>query len=132
MTTCMKRITIKTKSKEEIIDITSKIESLVPKKFTGLCHVYVRHATAAILINENWDKHILQDIIECLEKLIPQGVWRHDKVDGNGAAHIKAAIIGPGEIIPVEEGKLLLGKWQGIGLVELDGPRDREIIISFQ
>ncbi|OYT32484.1 YjbQ family protein [Candidatus Woesearchaeota archaeon] len=126
----MKTITIRTIKKEEIIDITDKVEEQIPKDFSGICNVFVRHATAAIIINENYDPNLCEDIINCLDKLIPQGIWKHDKIDKNGAAHIKAAILGPGENIPVEKGKLKLGRWQGIGLAELDGPREREIIIN--
>ena len=126
----MKKIIIKTNKKEGIIDITEKVKSLIPKNFSGMCNVFVKHATAAIIINENYDLNLCQDILNCLDKLIPQGVWKHDKIDGNGAAHIKAAILGPSENIPVENGKLMLGRWQGIGLVELDGVRKREINVS--
>jgi len=107
------------------------VEKLVPKGFTGLCNVFVKHATAAILINENWDPHLPGDIINCLDKLIPDGVWKHDQVDNNGAAHLKSAMVGPQETIPVQEGKLLLGRWQGIGLAEFDGPREREMVVTF-
>jgi len=96
----MKTFKIQTTKKEELVDITDKIKMLVPKDFTGLCNVFVKHATAAIAINENWDPHIPGDIFNCLDKLIPQGVWQHDQVDGNGAAHLKSAIMGPQETIP--------------------------------
>ena len=127
----MQTLTVASTKKEDIIDITAQIEKTVPAQFTGICNIYTRHATAAIVINENWDPSVLKDILTCLDKLIPQGEWTHDKVDGNGAAHIKSAILGPGETLPVKNGKLLLGKWQGIGLVELDGPREREIVVTF-
>ena len=124
-------IRIKTTKKQEIIDITEKVAELAPKNFSGLCNVFTRHATAGILINENWDPHLPDDIITCLDKLIPHGIWKHDQVDNNGAAHLKSAIIGPQETIPVKDGKLLLGRWQGIGLAEFDGPREREIVVTF-
>ena len=127
----MEKITIKTRKKEDVIELTDKIQGLVPEKFNGICNVYVRHATAAIIVNENYDPALCQDILDCLDKLIPQGIWRHDKIDNNGAAHIKATILGPSETIPVKDGKLLLGRWQGIALVEIDGPKEREIIVSF-
>ena len=65
-----------------------------------------------------------------LEGLFPEGVWEHDKVDDNGAAHLKAAFLGPSETVPVRQGQLLLGTWQGIALVECDGPREREVIVD--
>ncbi len=127
----MEKISIKTSKREELIDLTDEVKDLVENDFTGFCNIYVRHATAAIIINENYDPALCQDILDCLNKLIPQGIWQHDKIDNNGAAHIKAAILGPSESIPVKNGKLLLGTWQGIALVELDGPKQREIIVSF-
>ena len=127
----MEKIVIKTGKKEDVIDLTDKVKKSIPEKFSGICNIYIRHATAAIIINENYDPALCEDILDCLDKLIPQGVWRHDKIDNNGAAHIKAAILGPSENIPVKNGKLMLGRWQGIALVELDGPKQREIIISF-
>lgn len=62
-------------------------------------------------------------------KLIPEGIWRHDRIDGNAAAHIKAAILGPSETVPVKQGRLMLGAWQSIMLMEFDGPRDRRVIV---
>jgi secondary thiamine-phosphate synthase enzyme len=70
------------------------------------------------------------DVLDLLDRLIPAGVWRHDKVDGNAASHIQATILGPSETIPVRGGKLLLGTWQAVMLVELDGPRDRRIVVT--
>ena len=98
----------------------------------GLCCVYVPHATAAIIVNENDDPHICEDLLDVLNKLIPEGVWRHDKVDHNGAAHLKASILGPSETIPIQRGRLALGTWQAIMLVELDGPRDRRVLVTIQ
>jgi secondary thiamine-phosphate synthase enzyme len=123
-----KELYIQTSQKQEIIDITSKIEKLIDIK-NGTCLVYVPHATAAIMINESYDPNIMIDIIDSLNSLIPQGKWRHDAVDNNGAAHIKAGIIGPSEQIPIINGKLGLGQWQGLMLCDFDGPRKRKIII---
>ena len=122
---------VRTKRKQDLIDITDSVRKFVPKNFSGLCSVFVRHATAAILINENWDEYLKEDITDCMNKLVPEGVWKHDKIDGNGAAHIKAAIIGPSEIVPVKDGELLLGTWQGIGLAEFDGPKERKVVVTF-
>jgi secondary thiamine-phosphate synthase enzyme len=84
------------------------------------------HATAAIVINENADPNIGLDLLDALEKMAPAGAgWRHDRVDNNAHAHIQASVLGPQETIPVDNGDLLLGTWQGILLVELDGPRPR-------
>ena len=85
---------------------------------------------AAIVIHENDDPNLCTDLLDALNKLIPEGVWRHDRVDGNGAAHLKAAMLGPGETIPVRGGRLQLGTWQAIMLVDLDGPRQRRVIVT--
>jgi secondary thiamine-phosphate synthase enzyme len=123
-----KEIYIETKQNQEIIDITSKIEKLIDIK-EGTCLVYVPHATAAIMINESADPNIMTDIIDSLNTLIPQGQWKHDAIDNNGAAHIKAGIIGPSENIPIINRKLGLGRWQGVMLCDFDGPRKRKIIV---
>src|SRR3989344_7913745 len=125
--------TISTSKKQELIDITSKVNSIIKKSKieNGLCNVFTAHATAAIIINENWDPNICLDLLDSLNKLIPSGIWRHDKVDGNADSHIKAAILGPQETIPINNGKLELGRWQSVMMAELDGPRnDRKIIVT--
>ena len=123
---------LRTKKREEIIDITSQVEKAVKKSGIkeGLCLLYVPHATAAITINENYDPAVCSDFLEALRKIAPKGIWKHDKVDNNGDSHIKAAIIGPSEVIPIKKSKLQLGTWQGIMFCEFDGPRERKIIIE--
>jgi secondary thiamine-phosphate synthase enzyme len=126
-----KEIIISSSKKNEIIDITNEVEKVVSesKVKDGLCNVYVPHATAAVIINENYDPNVMVDILESLSDLIPEGKWRHDSVDGNAAAHIKSAIIGPSENIPIKNGKLQLGTWQSLCFSEFDGPRSNRIII---
>jgi len=123
---------IRSHRKYEMLDITERVAEIVrqSKMAEGICSVYVTHATAAIVINENYDPNVCEDVLDALGKLIPEGVWRHDRVDNNAAAHIKSAILGPGETIPVRDGKLVLGTWQAIMLVELDGPRDRRVVVT--
>jgi len=126
-------ILLSTSKNQELIDITGKINSIIKnsKIKNGLCNVFAAHATAAIIINENYDPNICIDLIDALDKLVPKGVWRHDKIDGNADAHIKAAILGPSETIPINNGKLELGRWQSLMFFELDGPRnDRKIILT--
>ncbi|MCH8004414.1 MAG: YjbQ family protein [Nanoarchaeota archaeon] len=126
-------ITISTSKKQELIDITEEVNSIVKKSKIkeGLCNIFAMHATAAIIINENADPDICLDTIDALNNLIKEGVWRHDKLDGNAASHIKSTILGPSETIPIKNGELQLGTWQAISLVELDGPRsNRKIIVS--
>lgn len=124
---------ISTSKKQELIDITGKINSIIKKSKikNGVCNVFAAHATAAIIINENYDPNICLDLLDALNKLIPAGVWRHDRIDGNADAHIKAAILGPSETIPVKNWELSLGKWQAIQFCELDGPRqNRKIMVT--
>jgi secondary thiamine-phosphate synthase enzyme len=83
------------------------------------------------MIQENWDPNITTDIINALSTLIPKGRWLHDRVDGNADAHIKAGIIGPSLTIPMENGKLLLSRWQNVFFCDFDGPREkRELIVT--
>lgn len=124
--------TVETKERDEIIDITGEVERIVSKHKIkdGICLVYVPHATAALTVNENADPGIAVDFLTALDRSIPQGIWKHDRIDNNGASHIKAAIIGPDVMIPVKNSKLILGTWQGIMLCEFDGPRQRRIIVE--
>jgi len=125
------KIIVSTNKKQDLIDITERVNDLVRKSGVeeGVCVVFVRHATAALIINENYDPHICIDFLNALNKAFPEHAgYLHDKVDNNAAAHIKAAILGPGETIIIEKGKLKLGTWQALMLVELDGPRsNREV-----
>ena len=126
-------IFLSTSKKQELIDISDKINSIIKKSKikNGLCNIFAAHATAAIIINENYDPNICLDLIDALDKLIPSGIWRHDKIDGNADAHIKSAILGPSETIPIKNGELQLGKWQALQFCEFDGPRqDRKIIVT--
>ena len=126
-------IFLSTSKKQELIDITDKINSIIKKSKikNGICSVFAAHATAAIIINENYDPNICLDLIDALDKLIPRGIWRHDRIDGNADSHIKSAMLGPSETIPVKDGKMDLGRWQALQFCELDGPRqDRKIIVT--
>jgi secondary thiamine-phosphate synthase enzyme len=126
-----KTISIATRAREELVDITAKVADVVRESGVrqGLCSVYAQGATAAIMIQENWDESVPADAVNLLRKLVPRGVWQHDEQDGNGDAHLKAGLIGPSETIPVIEGKLALSTWQGIFFCEFDGPRSERRIV---
>jgi len=128
----MLEIKIRTGKTQEMVDITSQVAEVVRDAgvASGICVVYVPHATAAVVINENADPNVCQDILEAMGRLVPEGAWRHDRVDNNAAAHIKATILGPSETVPVQAGNLQLGTWQSLMLVEFDGPRDRTVIVE--
>ena len=130
----MTELRIRTATKRDLVDITADVAAVVAKSklSEGLCNVYVAHATAAIIVNENDDPNVCVDLLDALDRLVPAGIWRHDRVDGNAASHIQAAILGPGETIPVHEGRLCLGRWQAIMLAELDGPRERRILVTLR
>ena len=117
-------ITISSSKKQEMIDITEKVNELVKNEKKGVCNVYITHATAAIVINENYDPNVCTDILNALNKAFPDHAgYLHDRIDNNAGAHIKATILGPSETIPIENGKLKLGTWQALMMVELDGPK---------
>lgn len=128
-----KVLTIKTQTREGLYDITEEVKAAVAESRVeqGTVSVYVQGSTAAIMIQENWDDSVQRDVINLLGKLIPRGVWEHDRQDGNGDAHLKAGIVGPGEIVPIVKGKIGLSTWQNIFLCEFDGPREiRNIIVT--
>jgi len=127
-------LTLRTRTRLEVVDLTDRVAEVVARSRVaeGTCTVFVRHATAAIVINENADPGFRADLLRALDTLFPDGVWEHDKIDDNGAAHLKAAVLGPSESVPVRDGRLLLGTWQGIALVECDGPRTREVIVDIR
>lgn len=122
----IREIKISTKAKYDIVDIQKQVEDIVKesKVKDGLCNVFVAHATAAVIINENDDPNVCDDILDALAQIIREGKWRHDNIDNNAAAHIKSAIIGPSQTIPVKDGKLAMGRWQSIMIADFDGPRD--------
>ena len=133
MTVFIKKIIIKTDSHQGLYDITAAVKNVLAesKATAGICNVYVRGATAAIMIQENWDQSVQNDVVALLTKLIPAGVWEHDAQDGNGDSHLKSGLIGPSETIPVVEGQLALSTWQNIFVCEFDGPRERrEIVVT--
>jgi secondary thiamine-phosphate synthase enzyme len=124
-------IRVRTESREELVDITNQIDEVLKNSGVdnGLVMLYVQGATAAMMIQENWDDSVQTDVVNLLRKLIPRGVWLHDQQDGNGDAHLKAGLVGPSEIIPVIDGKLGLSQWQNVFLCEFDGPRSERRVV---
>ena len=126
-------IQISTDKQNGLFDITKQVERVVTENKVkhGIVNIYAQGATAAIMIQENWDNSVQNDVVHLLKKLIPSGVWEHDAQDNNGDAHLKAGLVGPSETIPIIDGKLGLSNWQNIFLCEFDGPRaKRNIVIS--
>jgi len=126
-------INIKTDKENGLFDITVQVAEIVSQSgiSDGLVSVYAQGATSAIMIQENWDNSVQNDVVNLLKKLVPKGVWQHDLQDGNGDAHLKAGLVGPGEVIPLIMGKLGLSRWQNIFFCEFDGPRsERKIVVN--
>lgn len=127
----MQQLTVKTKKNIEFIDITSKVKSIVKKSGVsrGFCVVYVPHTTAALTVNECADINVQVDMLRKLNELVPlDDGYRH--VEGNSAAHIKTSLLGASETFLVENGNVILGRWQGIFFCEFDGPRERKVLVS--
>lgn len=126
-------ITLKTTQHEELVDITESVRTILAASLVqnGIVQVYAQGATAAIMIQENWDDSVQLDVVNFLRTLIPAGVWLHDAQDGNGDAHLKAGLVGPSETVPVIDGQLGLSRWQNIFFCEFDGPRaERRVVCT--
>jgi len=124
----MKVFQVKTSARSAAVDVTDEVQRAVSdmKLVKGLCFVYVPHTTAGITINEGADPHVMEDVLNTLDNLIPwRGNYKH--TEGNSAAHIKTSLIGSGVHVFVEQGRLVLGTWQRIFLCEFDGPRTRKV-----
>lgn len=124
-------ISVSTSRREELVDITGAVQEAVTRSGieNGLAVLYVQGATAALMIQENWDESVQTDVVNLLRKLIPQGVWLHDQQDGNGDSHLKAGLVGPSESIPIIGSRLGLSRWQNIFLCEFDGPRSERLVV---
>jgi secondary thiamine-phosphate synthase enzyme len=127
----MQEIEISTTEQVQFFDITDKVQNTVKevKIDDGICTIFIPHTTAAVTINENADPDVATDMIKEINKIVPfSDNYRH--FEGNSAAHIKSSMIGGSETVIVENGKLKLGRWQGIYFCEFDGPRRRKIWIK--
>ncbi len=125
----MKTIEIKSSKRSELIDITAKVAEHVSGSGNGMCIVYTPHTTAAVTINENADPDVKSDIVKGLDALSINRI-SYEHAEGNSPAHIKSSLLGCSELIPIENGKLCLGTWQGIYFCEFDGPRQRRVYVQ--
>jgi secondary thiamine-phosphate synthase enzyme len=126
-------IHLQTDRRELLVDVTPQVRAVVGHSGLrdGLVSVYAQGATAAIMIQENWDESVQTDVVNFLRDLIPSGQWLHDAQDGNGDAHLKSGLVGPSETIPLIDGELGLSRWQNIFFCEFDGPRkDRRVVVT--
>jgi secondary thiamine-phosphate synthase enzyme len=122
---------VRTGRRADAVDITDRVQDVVRESGVkrGLCHVFVPHTTAGVFINENADPDALTDILNTLEALVP---WEHGyrHGEGNAAAHIKSTLVGTSQTVPVRDGRLALGRWQGIYFADFDGPRERQFQVT--
>ena len=127
----MQSIRVKTNRRTQMVDITSEVQRIITALGiqAGTCYLYVPHTTAGILINEHADPDVASDAEGALDRLIPAaGPYRH--AEGNSDSHVKTMLTGVTEFIFVEEGRLVLGRWQGIFFAEFDGPRERKVYVK--
>jgi len=124
------QFTLQTSGRSQLIDITSRVREAVTAYGIreGLCTIFIPHTTAAVTINENADPDVARDFLYELDKIVPwQDGYRH--AEGNSAAHLKSSLIGVSEQVLIENGRLMLGTWQGIYFCEFDGPRTRRVLV---
>jgi secondary thiamine-phosphate synthase enzyme len=127
------RFNISTRARTQLVDITDRVEAAVreSKARSAVAHVFATHTTAGITINENADPSVVADLLAALERMAPDDALYHHS-EGNSPAHVKASLVGFCQTVPVEDGKLVLGTWQGIYLCEFDGPRTRQVVVKIQ
>ena len=127
----MPTLSLKTDRRTQLVEVTAQVQKAVASSgvATGICYLYVPHTTAAITINECADPDVAEDIEGALDRLIPAtGPYRHS--EGNSDSHVKSVLVGASQIIHVEGGKLVLGRWQGVFFCEFDGPRERKLQVK--
>jgi secondary thiamine-phosphate synthase enzyme len=130
----MKTIKIQSKQREEMIEITAEVEKLLRESGIkeGVCVLFTQHTTCGLTINENADPDVKSDMLLFLKNTIPQFYEGFRHFEHNSDAHIKSSLVGSSVTVPFENGKLLLGRWQGIYLCEFDGARERKIVVTIR
>ena len=129
----MQEISLKTERKTQLLEITELVQkALDTTNGASAALVYVPHTTAGVTINEDADPALAEDIESAMERIVDdKGGWRHSDADGpNAPAHIRASLISPHVLVPLDAGQLALGRWQGIFFCEFDGPRDRKVYVT--
>lgn len=127
----LETVEVRTRKRAEFVDITGYVHDAVRKSGVerGSCMVFVPHTTAAVTINENADPDVVRDIERELSRIVPQN-GRYSHSEGNSDAHIKASVLGASQMLPIQNGSLVLGTWQGIYFAEFDGPRQRRVHVQ--
>ncbi len=126
------RIMLRSREREDMLEFTGEVSERLSESRVreGVCVLFVRHTTAGLTVNENADPDVPRDMLHCLRTLIPQHGMGFRHGEQNSDAHIKASLVGPSVSVPFADGRLLLGRWQGIFLCEFDGPRTREVVMT--
>jgi len=128
----MQTLTVNTKDRDQLLAITRDVQRVVGEAGvrSGYAIVYVPHTTAGVTINENADPDVVHDMLKQLDEMVPwrQPFYRH--AEGNSASHVKASMMGPSVTVLIEDGRLVLGEWQGIWFCEFDGPRTRRVHVK--
>jgi secondary thiamine-phosphate synthase enzyme len=125
------KIGVRTGARVEFQEITDEVSKIVRESGvkSGICHVFVPHTTAGLMVNEHADPSVVADIAAQLDEMVPQN-RRYRHLEGNSPAHIKAAIVGGSQTLLIEDGRLVLGTWQGLFFAEFDGPRSRSVLVK--
>ncbi|WP_135820805.1 secondary thiamine-phosphate synthase enzyme YjbQ [Halostella litorea] len=123
------RFTVDTDERLTTVDVTDRVAAAVPDDADGVCTAFVRHTTAALVVQEN-ESRLRDDVEDFLADLVPDEGHAHDALDGNADSHLRATLLGPSVSVPVADGDLELGTWQSVLLVECDGPRSREVAVA--
>jgi secondary thiamine-phosphate synthase enzyme len=129
----VREISLRTERRTQLLDITPQVEeALNGANGAAAALVYVPHTTAGVTINEDIDPVLANDLEEAIEKIVEDGwSWRHDDADGpNAPSHMRASLMSPEVLVPLQEGKLALGRYQGIFFCEFDGPRERKVYVT--
>lgn len=127
----MERLQVKTSQHSEMVELTSQVQRLVSDSgvSNGSVIVYIPHTTAGVTINENADPDVVHDMLKQLEVMVPWKQPFYQHMEGNSAAHVKASMMGSSATVLIENGRMVLGRWQGIWFCEFDGPRSREAFV---
>jgi secondary thiamine-phosphate synthase enzyme len=129
----VREINLRTERRTQLLDITEQVEQALNGANGAVAAlVYVPHTTAGVTINEDIDPVLASDLEQAMEKVVEDGwTWRHDDADGpNAPSHMRASLISPEVLVPLQEGKLALGRYQGIFFCEFDGPRERKVYVT--
>lgn len=126
----MKVIKVRSERREELLEITDEVKRYIPESGEGICVLFTQHTTCGLTINENADPDVKRDFLLFLKNTIPQYYNGFRHFEHNSDAHIKSSLVGSSVTVPFENGRLLLGRWQGIYLCEFDGARERKVLIN--